>query len=39
MSYQNQAPPTEILLVEDNPGYVRLMMEALKDGMLIVWLG
>ena len=29
---ENAAPPVEILLVEDNPGDVRLTKEALKEG-------
>ena len=29
---KNAAPPVEILLVEDNPGDVRLTKEALKEG-------
>lgn len=29
------APPVEILLVEDNPGDVRLTREALKEGILL----
>lgn len=32
MSSQSQARPVEILLVEDNPGDVRLTVEALKEG-------
>ena len=28
----DEAPPVEILLVEDNPGDVRLTSEALKEG-------
>lgn len=32
MNKQNQGYPVEILLVEDNPGDVRLTLEALKEG-------
>lgn len=32
MNKQNQGHPVEILLVEDNPGDVRLTLEALKEG-------
>lgn len=32
MNYGKRVKPVEILLVEDNPGDVRLMVEALKDG-------
>ena len=32
MKSKAPAPPVEILLVEDNPGDVRLVEEALKDG-------
>ncbi|HEX8241850.1 MAG TPA: response regulator [Longimicrobium sp.] len=32
MSPRNDARPVEVLLVEDNPGDVRLTREALKDG-------
>jgi len=32
VSKENVAEPVEILLVEDNPGDVRLTQEALKDG-------
>jgi CheY-like chemotaxis protein len=31
---QTDAPPTEILLVEDNPGDVRLTKEALREGKI-----
>lgn len=31
----NQTRPIDILLVEDNPGDVRLMREALRDGKLL----
>jgi CheY-like chemotaxis protein len=34
MSQDHEAPPTEILLVEDNPGDVRLTQEALKEGKI-----
>jgi len=34
MSCQRSAGPVEILLVEDNPGDVRLTREALKEGKL-----
>src|SRR5712692_8502068 len=34
MAKQKNAPPVEILLVEDNPGDARLAEEALKDGNL-----
>jgi len=34
MSWQTSAGPVEILLVEDNPGDVRLTREALKEGKL-----
>jgi two-component system, chemotaxis family, response regulator Rcp1 len=33
---QKQSRPAEVLLVEDNPGDVRLTQEALKDGRLLV---
>src|SRR5687768_7237796 len=33
---QKQSRPVEVLLVEDNPGDVRLTQEALKDGRVIV---
>ena len=32
MSYETTCDPIEILLVEDNPGDVRLTIEALKEG-------
>jgi two-component system, chemotaxis family, response regulator Rcp1 len=32
MSFQSTSRPVEILLVEDNPGDVRLTREALKEG-------
>jgi two-component system, chemotaxis family, response regulator Rcp1 len=32
MSFQSSSRPVEILLVEDNPGDVRLTREALKEG-------
>jgi two-component system, chemotaxis family, response regulator Rcp1 len=35
MSEHLQAQPVEILLVEDNPGDVRLVQEALRDSKLI----
>jgi len=35
MSNEINGKPVEILLVEDNPGDVRLMQEALKDSKLI----
>ncbi len=35
MSVQTTPRPVEILLVEDNPGDVRLMMEALKEGKVL----
>ena len=34
MTIRTMARPVEILLVEDNPGDVRLTMEALKEGKL-----
>jgi chemotaxis family two-component system response regulator Rcp1 len=33
---QKQSRPVEVLLVEDNPGDVRLTQEALKDGRVLV---
>jgi two-component system, chemotaxis family, response regulator Rcp1 len=33
---QKQSRPVEVLLVEDNPGDVRLTQEALKDGRVMV---
>ena len=33
--HPSKASPVEILLVEDNPGDVRLTLEALKEGRLI----
>jgi two-component system, chemotaxis family, response regulator Rcp1 len=33
---QRQGRPVEVLLVEDNPGDVRLTQEALKDGRVLV---
>lgn len=35
MTYGNTPQPVEILLVEDNPGDVRLTMEVLKAGKLL----
>jgi len=35
MSVQTTPRPVEILLVEDNPGDVRLMVEALKEGKVL----
>ena len=35
MSIQKRGEPIEILLVEDNPGDVRLTQEALKEGKVI----
>ena len=35
MGFKNKARPVEILLIEDNPGDVRLTKEALKEGKLI----
>ncbi len=35
MSYEKQIKPVELLLVEDNPGDVRLTMEALKESKLL----
>ena len=32
MTYDEHGRPIEILLVEDNPGDVRLTIEALKEG-------
>jgi len=36
MNRADNSKPVEILLVEDNPGDVRLTMEALKDSKLLV---
>ena len=33
---KTQSRPVEVLLVEDNPGDVRLTQEALKDGRVFV---
>ena len=33
-NYQNQCIAINILLVEDNPGDIRLTQEALKDGKI-----
>jgi two-component system, chemotaxis family, response regulator Rcp1 len=33
---KRQSRPVEVLLVEDNPGDVRLTQEALKDGRVLV---
>ena len=35
MSVRTTSRPVEILLVEDNPGDVRLMVEALKEGKVL----
>jgi CheY-like chemotaxis protein len=35
LAFTRPLPPVEILLVEDNPGDVRLTREALKDGKLL----
>ena len=35
MVFKNKMRPVEILLIEDNPGDVRLTKEALKEGKLI----
>ena len=35
MNIENQSKPVEILLVEDNPGDVRLTIEALKESKLL----
>ncbi len=35
MSYEKRINPIEILLVEDNPGDVRLTREALKEGKVL----
>lgn len=35
MSGQTMAKPIEILLVEDNPGDVRLTREAFKEGKVL----
>jgi len=35
MSLKNKLRPVEILLIEDNPGDVRLTKEALKEGKII----
>ena len=35
MGFKNKMRPVEILLIEDNPGDVRLTKEALKEGKLI----
>ena len=35
MSFKDKLRPVEILLIEDNPGDVRLTKEALKEGKLI----
>src|SRR5262245_19082279 len=36
MAQQRLGRPVEVLLVEDNPGDVRLTQEALKDGHVMV---
>jgi CheY-like chemotaxis protein len=36
MNQNNGGRPVEVLLVEDNPGDIRLTQEAFKDGRMLV---